>query len=128
MRRPIGLEALSHSFGIEEGTWWVLYESFTAWSATRPYHPWLVTFASARASFYHGMPRSRRGGPPSVRHERHEMGHEPMCYLDCLGWIVVSDVRQLRIEWFVKPNWYSCTEPEHSDLLDRIDVARSGAP
>ena len=129
MSGHIGLESLSHSFfGIETGTWWVLSESYTRWSSTRSYHPWLVTFASARLSFYHGMPRTRRGNPPSVPHEPHVMGHEPMCYLESSGWVVVSSVRQLPAEYFVKPSWYSCMEPADSDLLDRIDDARGGRP
>lgn len=120
----MGLEALRRSFDIETGYWLVLYERFTKWSDTRPYHPWIVTFA--RSSFYHGMPRASRGGPPSLPHERHESGHEQSCYLDRSGWVVWTDLQQLHEEWFVHPNWYSCTEPEDSDLLDRIDVARGG--
>lgn len=122
-----GLEALRHSLiGVERGTWWVLYESLTEWSETRTCHPWIVTYASARTAFYHGAPRSRSADPGNVRHAKHLAGHEPGCFLDSDGWIVAKATRQLESGWFDPPNWYSCTEPDGSDLLDQIDAARRG--
>ena len=118
------IDSLRRSFGIERGSWWVLSERYTGWSSSRSYHPWVVTYAAARQSFYHGAPRSRKGREPSLRHERHSAGHESMCFLDYAGWVVVKDLRQLRQDWFGRPSWYSCTEPEDSDLLDRIDDSR----
>jgi hypothetical protein len=125
MVRLRGLEELSFQFfGIPAGTWWVLLESDTQWSAVRDKHPWiLVRDFSPRTAFAHAVPRSSRGSDDSIEQPPHQPGHdgEAMCFLDWKGWLIPGEMKQIDPVWF-DHGWRSCLEPPGSGLLGRVQA------
>jgi hypothetical protein len=116
-----GLDELSFSFvPIPAGTWWILREEDVKWSITRMNHPWIlhVDF-TPRTAFAHACPRTRSRSADGCEHDAHVPGHEPMCQLDCKGWVLPQEARQILPEWFDN-GWRSCEEAPESDLLERI--------
>lgn len=97
----------------------MLLEVDTGFSDSRVHHPWVLHIAyTARLAFAHGCPRTR-SRQPWPEHPVHPIGHEAMCQLNELGWILYGSAQQLRGDWLTH-GYHSCTEPEGSLLLDEI--------